>query len=329
MQSTGNCRYLHIPCILMSDYGAHDRALFDAFHIFARVHEPYGVAGSTQHATVYCSALIMSTVLIPQPENVSRRINIPPTDEVCLAGQMKLMGTEGNRNVYYDICDTVGTLCERYYPHHEELPRDDSHKQLLIEKAIRVHPILKSYENCWPIKPMYQMHRQLRKAGSATGITQRRPTRLAVCISEGRRKIPQSGSRSSPRNSMASDSRREDSRRRKLMPKTDYKKRASQRSKATSTNVVSRSPSTTARHMEKSGNFLRQFLQDLPQDLRCLYSVFVGYGIGNESALRGMRRMQGWRRWLYGWVSAGQLTELQFKMISDGIVALQGRTTVV
>ena len=61
------------------------------------------------------------------------------------------------------------------------------------------------------------------------------------------------------------------------------------------------------------------FLRGLAQDLSGLLSIFVQYGVQDEPSLRGMLRMEGWHSWLYGWVRAKDLTELQYAMIVKGL----------
>ncbi|KAH9854198.1 hypothetical protein C2E23DRAFT_87238 [Lenzites betulinus] len=282
-------------------------------------------------SAAYVPHRMSATTLIPPPDKVSRRIKIAPTGRMCLAEQMGLRATPEKRNLYYAICETVGKLCDRYYPYQKPAP-DPPQRQLMVEKAIRVHPILKTYQNNWPLVPMYTMHRQLRKSGNPTGIRQydQLEVRSTSCPPTAGR--PRSlRDRSSPRRSVMSGSRLQDSSGRKLTPKTSSRRRVSPRSKITVTPTViaSKSPSTTTRKVEKHTDFVQEFLRGLPQDLRFLYPVFVGYGICDESALRGLRRMQGWRCWLYSWVRTRQLTELQFKMISDGIAGLHGITSFI
>ncbi|RDX56834.1 hypothetical protein OH76DRAFT_1395977 [Lentinus brumalis] len=65
-----------------------------------------------------------------------------------------------------------------------------------------------------------------------------------------------------------------------------------------------------------------QFLRNLAQDLRFLLPVFVGYGVTDRTSLRSIRSMENWRAWFYTWVKEGHLTELQFKMITDGMVKM-------
>lgn len=101
------------------------------------------------------------------------------------------------------------------------------------------------------------------------------------------------------------------------------KRNASCMGTAVSTTIASSAPSNTlTQEPVKDRLFIQRFLQGLPQDLSHLLPVFIGYGVGDEGALRGLLRAENWRRWLYGWVSAGELTELQFKMVSDGLEAI-------
>ena len=61
------------------------------------------------------------------------------------------------------------------------------------------------------------------------------------------------------------------------------------------------------------------FLSALAQDLSFLEPVFVKHGVGDDATLRGMLRMSNWHSWIYGWVKEGGLTELQFRMIVNGL----------
>ena len=61
------------------------------------------------------------------------------------------------------------------------------------------------------------------------------------------------------------------------------------------------------------------FLSALAQDLSCLEPVFVKHGVGDDATLRGMLQMSNWHSWIYGWVKEGALTELQFRMIVNGL----------
>ena len=62
-----------------------------------------------------------------------------------------------------------------------------------------------------------------------------------------------------------------------------------------------------------------QFLRNLAQDLSSLLSVFIRYGVTDRTSLRGVRCMENWRAWMYTWVKEGHLTELQFKIVTDGM----------
>ena len=64
------------------------------------------------------------------------------------------------------------------------------------------------------------------------------------------------------------------------------------------------------------------FLRTLPQDLSSLLPVFLQHGVDDSEALRGMLHMPAWRSWLYSWVKEGWLTELQFRMVCDGLVQI-------
>ncbi|KAI0374834.1 hypothetical protein BV20DRAFT_1118070 [Pilatotrama ljubarskyi] len=267
------------------------------------------------------SQLDMSVVAtVPKPRIVSRRITT--LDGVCLARQMRLANTDENLKVYYSILDTVGTLCEQFLPHTEKVPSGTEWKRILIEKAIQANPTLKAYHDAWPVTTMIQMHRQSRKKGSRNGIM--RTTQEASGVSP-------SGGRSYRANKAARPQESSSSRGNTAIAASSgviCMRRAAQKTRASQINTNgARTGSDIANinagpSVQKTSTFIEHFLESLPQDLRVLLPVFVDHGVVDEPSLRGMLRMQNWPCWLYSWVVAGQITELQFKMVIDGLAAL-------
>ncbi|KAH9901367.1 hypothetical protein C8Q73DRAFT_832822 [Cubamyces lactineus] len=333
----------------------------------------------------------MSRVLIPRPVGpISRRV--VTIEGECLAKQMKLAGSESSRRVYYSILNTVGKLCDRYFPHDRELPSGREAKQPLVDEALRKQPILKMYEDAWPIHMMLTMHRQSRRAGVRRGvmapfpattvragscpaagtgtgtgtgtrpgsrfkpagvagtvvvaINSRRPvsgggtahaTQKRRAVSQPRRARSRSASASIGRTSTVTLSSQPAAR----APKTHVH---SQRSRddanaardathppaARTTDSHSRArisvrsnaaPSTSTNKPSGPGA-IEAFLRALPQDLGGLLPLFQQFGVVDEDALRGMLRMPAWRSWLYSWVKEGWLTELQFRMVCDGLAQI-------
>ena len=77
--------------------------------------------------------------------------------------------------------------------------------------------------------------------------------------------------------------------------------------------------STSYRHEKTATEHVERFLRSLPQDPTDLLPLFVANGVKDEPSLRGMLRMAGWQRWIYGWVRARKLTELQYAMVVAGL----------
>ncbi|KAI0670437.1 hypothetical protein C8Q78DRAFT_124608 [Trametes maxima] len=240
---------------------------------------------------------------IPRPRQVSRRVSTLEGD--CLAKQMGLTSSPEGKDLYYNILHTVGSLCERYFPHDQRFgPRSES-RRILVRKAIHKHPILATYANAWPIANMLTMHRQLRRSGSRIGITNRRSTNTPVHRECRAKRPPRSCGNPIKRTRPSS---------------TQPNKTSDQCPTQTPDGFSGFAMELPS--LSEPGHLIQVFLRALPQDLSSLLPVFVEYGITDEASMRGVLRMAGWRRWLYGWVREGRLTELQFKMISDGFETL-------
>ncbi|KAI0664825.1 hypothetical protein C8Q70DRAFT_1049031 [Cubamyces menziesii] len=279
----------------------------------------------------------------------------------CLARQMRLAGSESSRRIYYGILSTVGKLCDRYFPHDREMPPGREAKQPLIDEA-STHPILflppllsrtqrgrSSEETADP--------EDGRRAGLHRGIIAPALATTAVRAGSrpeggtGTRAGPSTGSRFKPADVagpstsntrpgtvvVAIPSRR-----------TTYKGRAASqphrnRSRSASTETLSsqarprppkahnpsqrahddaNAPANSNAAVGKGSEAIKGFLRTLPQDLGGLLPLFLQYGVGDGDALRGMLRMPAWRSWLYSWVKEGWLTELQFRMVCDGLAQL-------
>ncbi|KAI0637028.1 hypothetical protein C8Q77DRAFT_542145 [Trametes polyzona] len=275
--------------------------------------------------------------MIPRPRSgpISRRMIVDPK-EPCLARQMRLADSAENVKLYYEITDTVGMLCEQYLPHTKDMPGPGALKRTVHKLACQAHPILEKYEDLWPIPVMITMHRQWRRGGSSTGITRRglggNPFQCASRTTQQLHKTLRPTDRR-PRlrtSGRASETTHIINRRgtismddhlgRRQVPESQGEKSAPD-----STSALDRDRSTTLAtefRGDKSCKFVLEFLQALPQDLSSILPVFERYGVNDEAAVRGLLSMKEWRRWMYGWVSAGQLTEFQYKMVTDGFDSL-------
>ncbi|KAI0336519.1 hypothetical protein GY45DRAFT_1238263 [Cubamyces sp. BRFM 1775] len=226
--------------------------------------------------------------MIPRPVGpISRRVITTDAGGECLARQMGLMSSENDRRTYYSILSTVGKLCDRYFPHDREMPVGRDAKRPLYDEALRRQPILNMYEDAWPISTMLNIHRQARRAG-CRGIIVPFPEAPTI--------------RARARNDASAASVQH-----------------------TTHAPVAHSDAANAKAAAgagKSSRVMETFLRTLPQDLGDLLPVFIQYGVDDDNALRGMLRMPAWQSWLYSWVKEGWLTELQFRMICNGLAQI-------
>ncbi|KAI0362034.1 hypothetical protein OH77DRAFT_1584525 [Trametes cingulata] len=233
---------------------------------------------------------------------------------------MKLAGTAEDRKLYYSILETVGSLCERYCPHTQMMPPGIAWKKAMVEEVIQKYPQFKAYPGGWPINTMIQMHRQLRKNGARYGIM--RNTMAATSA-----KLASKAARPRPIKRVSSKGEAPTASSsgaicvRKAAEKTARIDSGVREAAAPLANGAATIVDAGA-NLHKPATFIEHFLESLSQDLSFLAPVFVDYGVVDEPALRGMLRMQDWRCWLYSWVAAGKLTELQFKMVIDGLAAV-------
>ncbi|KAI9064379.1 hypothetical protein FKP32DRAFT_633788 [Trametes sanguinea] len=245
-------------------------------------------------------------ILRPRPPyRVSR--SLISLEGVCLAGQMKLTSSNAEKELYYDILNTVGELCEEYIPHNYEGVLSSDLRRTIVNKAILRQPVLKRYEDTWPIPTMISMHRQLRKAGNQRGIMGRSIADSEAWASGHKKRAVRSARESQQKENCDSrGSSRKATPRNVATPRTRAISATLGTSQATMVGVVLRP--------YKPATAVESFLQGLPQDLRFLLPTFIQYGVKDEASLRGMLQMSEWRRWLYSWVKEGRLTELQFEM---------------
>lgn len=71
------------------------------------------------------------------------------------AGPLAIKGSADRRGISIDISLTSASLTLR---------------PTTLIQAVRIHPVLKTYEDSWPISTMVLLHRQFRKNGHPTGI---------------------------------------------------------------------------------------------------------------------------------------------------------------
>ncbi|KAI0646998.1 hypothetical protein C8Q79DRAFT_599051 [Trametes meyenii] len=180
---------------------------------------------------------------------------------------------------------------------------------------------------------MLNMHRQFRKNGNRSGIMNRRPTDTPMRRKEHARKPPRSCG-STIKDTNPSIKQHQHAFHRHLTQSVGLRQTAVLNHDTYLNSDGRLVPFTLSQPddfgrrtgerecLAEQAHIIRVFLRALPLDLSSLLPVFLEYGITDQASLRGVPRMAGWRRWLYSWVREGRLTELQFKMVSDGFEML-------
>ncbi|RPD66078.1 hypothetical protein L226DRAFT_188285 [Lentinus tigrinus ALCF2SS1-7] len=250
--------------------------------------------------------------LISKPANVSRRI-IAIDQGFSLADQMKLSGSRTDVALYFDIVNTVGSLCDRYLPYRDDICNMLEEKFTVIEEVKRRYNCLECYEDDWPLKVMIGQHRQLRRAGGR-----------GLSSSATQRTIKQTVGDREPSGAHTRSKSRKPSKAVRSVTQQSTRVHRSQKENLPVPDSRYNTPETMFEATVVDKQLLEhevvlQFLRDLAQDLSFLLPVFVRYGITGRTTLRSVRCMENWRGWIYTWVKEGNLTELQFKIISDGM----------
>ncbi|KAI0807365.1 hypothetical protein C8Q74DRAFT_57107 [Fomes fomentarius] len=238
--------------------------------------------------------------IIPQPAKVSRRVATVEGD--CLARQMGLLNSRSDIAWYFKILGTVAALCDRYLPHNKDMTAVCHAKSVFMAELKEKIPAMGRYEKLWPVNTMVIQHRQLRRAGSSQGIRrtekeildcQRRFSRINASAREHRSIAARESAKLAMQGTVMDSG----------TGPTAQKSTRGLRGGQSSINALATEPIS--------------FLRSLPQDLSFLLPVFVRHGVVDEPSFRSIARMVKWRSWLYTWVKEGDLTELQFKMVSD------------
>ncbi|KAI0721719.1 hypothetical protein C8T65DRAFT_630991 [Cerioporus squamosus] len=255
--------------------------------------------------------------IIPKPPTISRRI-IAIDQGLSLADQMKLTGSRANMALYFDIVNTLGILCNRYLPYQRDMHKLAEAKSTLMEEVKRRYPCLEGYEDDWPLKVMITQHRQLQRSGGR-GLV--RSAHEIESIKQSMR------DRKNTTGCVKSKSRKRSSRNASTPARSVSQKGASVRNSQKENAPVPKSRFSTLETIsgatvvsdKQPHEAILRFLRNLAQNLSFLLPVFVRYGVTDRSSLRSIRCMENWRAWLYTWVKEGTLTELQFKMVTDGM----------
>ncbi|KAM5530486.1 hypothetical protein V8D89_015840 [Ganoderma adspersum] len=134
----------------------------------------------------------MRSHTIPKPSKVSTRIIELGGKKKSLATQMCLDGSRSDLVLYFRIVTTTVTLCNLYFPHHEQLSGERKGKveqtlRVLRPKLLKEFPVLYDYADCWPVAAILRRHYLLRtqQGPQSKGIVcsaSRQARNIEVCL---------------------------------------------------------------------------------------------------------------------------------------------------
>ncbi|KAI0647002.1 hypothetical protein C8Q79DRAFT_925650 [Trametes meyenii] len=306
----------------------------------------------THYSDVHnAGSIVLGT--IPRPAKISHSL-IPKLDEQgTLASQMRLHSSVCSLKIYCHIMATIAVLADEH-GHLFDVEAVKKHSATwknFLKTVLHQLPIIKSYEDAWPVIEIVREHRRRSKnpdfrslqhlgARHTTDLSIEKTKQSEPPAPSAATKYRRSNRISLWRSVTTAHSAGPPSISGPVAPGPDVRSEQSphteslpiQRRRASRTPDPVRISSPQAVEVpsvvthdqtavtEKSdAEPVAAFLSSLFPDQSALLSVLVAAGITDSVTLDGLARMDARNKWLYGFVREGTLTELQFVAIQTGL----------